>query len=159
MSGRSGTCSPWPCTYPCDTVSFALYQTHLFHNTSSIGLFLIDGLIGVFSVSKYIWLGIGVYVCACVCIRTHTKLHAGYSDVSWGVGTRHLEGSKNPDGPNFRIHLYVCEVHIVYIYWVAGSDLGLFFLWTYFALQKEKQKMQTSLWWYWELESTWILTT
>jgi len=40
--------------------------------------------------------GLGVYVGVCMYIRTHTHtLHVDYSDVSPGVGTRHLEGPKN----------------------------------------------------------------
>ena len=57
----------------------------------------------------------GVYVC----IQTQTHaLHMGYLDVSPGVGTRHLEGPKNPDGLNLGIHVsYMCTKYTcVYIY-------------------------------------------
>jgi len=57
-----------------------------------------------------------VYVC--VYAHTHT-LHVGYSDVSPGVGTRHLEGPKNHDGLNLNIYVfvYVYKVHMcIYIY-------------------------------------------
>jgi len=44
--------------------------------------------------------------------------------VSPGVGMRHLEGPKNPDGPNLGIHIfvYVYKVHmcIYYICYEAG---------------------------------------
>jgi len=59
--------------------------------------------------------GVGVYVGVRVCIRTHTHtLHVGYSDVSPGVGTRHLQSPKNPDGLNLRKYkcVYVYEVHM-----------------------------------------------
>jgi len=41
-----------------------------------------------------------------MCVYTHTHTHnaqVGYSVVSPGVGTRHLEGPKNPDGLNLGI--------------------------------------------------------
>jgi len=56
-----------------------------------------------------------VCVGVCVCIRTHTHtFHLGYSDVSPGVWTRHLEGPKNPDGPDLGIHVfvYLYKVHM-----------------------------------------------
>jgi len=55
-------------------------------------------------------------VCMCVYAHTHT-LHVRYSDVSPGVGTRLLEGPKNPDGLNLGRYafVYVYKVH-VYIY-------------------------------------------
>jgi len=52
---------------------------------------------------------------ACVCIRAHARtLRVGHSDVSPGVKVRHLEGSKNPDGLNFGIYVfvYVYKVHM-----------------------------------------------
>ena len=69
------------------------------------GIVLTEGKIGVFSVSSLSLTRVGVYVGVCVCIRTHTHtLHRwGYSDVSTGVGMRHLEGPKNPDGLNLGI--------------------------------------------------------
>jgi len=36
-------------------------------------------------------------------------------DVSPGVGMRHLEGPKNPDGLNLSIHIFVC-VHSTHVY-------------------------------------------
>jgi len=53
----------------------------------------------------------------CMCVYNHTHIHTaqmGYSVVSPGVGTLHLEGPKNPDGPNLGIHIfvYVYKVHI-----------------------------------------------
>ena len=45
----------------------------------------------------------------CVCIRTHTRTaQMVYLDVSSGVGIRHLEGPKNPDGLNLGIHVFIC---------------------------------------------------
>jgi len=88
-------------------------------------LFLTEGKIGVLSVSSLFLTRVGVYVCVCVCIRTHTLAHTaqmGYSDVSPGVGMRHLEGPKNPDGLNLGIHVfvYVYKVHMC-IYMLRGG--------------------------------------
>jgi len=56
-------------------------------------------------------------VCGCMCVYTHIHTHTaqmGYSDVSPGVGMRHLEGPKNLDGLNLGIHVfvYVYKVHM-----------------------------------------------
>ena len=82
-------------------------------------LFLKERKIGVLSVVFSIFTA-GGSVCGCVCVYTHTHTHTtqmGYLDVSPGVGMRHLEGPKNPDGLNLGIHIfvYVYKVHIVYI--------------------------------------------
>ena len=72
------------------------------------GLFLTEGKIGVLSVSSLFLTRMGVYVC--VCVYTHTHIHTaqmGYLDVSPGVGMRHLEGPKNPDGLNLNINIFV----------------------------------------------------
>ena len=61
--------------------------------------------------SPCLLLGIDVYVlCVCVYALAHT-LHVGYSDVSPGVGTRHLE---SPEDCSDSIHIYraVYEVHM-----------------------------------------------
>ena len=57
-----------------------------------------------------------------VCIRTHTHTLHRCSDVSPGVGTRHLEGPKNPDGLNLDIHIFVdvYKVHMC-IYMLRGG--------------------------------------
>ena len=51
-----------------------------------------------------------------VCVYTHALYTAqmGYLDVSPGVGMRHLEGLKDPDGLNNGIHIfvYVYKVHM-----------------------------------------------
>jgi len=54
-----------------------------------------------------------VGVCVCIRTRAHT-LHMKYSDVSPGVGTRHLESPKNPDGLNLSIYafVYLYTVHM-----------------------------------------------
>jgi len=78
------------------------------------GLFL-EGKIWVLSVSSLFLTRVGVYVGACVCVRTHTRTaHMDYLDVSPGVGMRHLEGPKNPDGLNLGTHIFVCvcKVHM-----------------------------------------------
>ena len=67
------------------------------------------------SVFSLIFYGAGS-ICGCiVCMRTHTHtLQVGYLDVSPGVGTRNLEGPKNPDGLNVGIYIfvYVYKVHM-----------------------------------------------
>ena len=86
------------------------------------GLFLTEGKIVVLSVSSQFLARVGVYVCVSVCIRTHTHTLHRRSDVSPGVGMRHLEGPKNPDGLNLDIHifLYVYKVHMC-IYMLRGG--------------------------------------
>jgi len=106
------------------------------------GLSLTEGKIGVLSMSSLFLTRVGVYVCVCVCIRTHTHTaQMGYLDVSPGVGMRHLEGPKNPDGLNLGVHIfvYVYKVHMC-IYMLRGgmrSWTNCFFLLTcLFFLQK-----------------------
>ena len=80
-----------------------------------------------------------------VCVRvTHTHTHnaqMGYLNVSPGVGMRHLEGPKNPNGLNLGIHIfvYVYKVHMC-IYILRGgmrSWTDCFFLLTcLFFLEK-----------------------
>jgi len=108
------------------------------------GLFLTEGTIGVLSVSSPILMRVGVYVGVCVCIRTHTHTaQIGYLDVSPGVGMRHLEGPKNPDGLNLGIHIFVSvyKVHMC-IYMLRGrmrSWTNCFFLFIMsFLLRKVK---------------------
>ena len=73
------------------------------------GLFLTEGKIVVLSVSSLFLTRVGGYVCVSVCIRTHTHTLHRCSDVSPGVGMRHLEGLKDPDGLNLGIYvLYMC---------------------------------------------------
>ena len=86
------------------------------------GLFLTEGKIGVLSVSSLFLTRVGVYVCVSVCIRTHTHTLHRCSDMSPGVGMRHLEGPKNPDGLNLGIHIfvYVYKVHKC-IYMLRGG--------------------------------------
>jgi len=63
----------------------------------------------------------GGSVCVCVCLYTHTHTH-WYFDVSPGVGMRHLEGLKNPDGLNLGIHIfvYVYKAHMC-MYMLRGG--------------------------------------
>ena len=70
------------------------------------------GVVCVFSIFNA-----GGSVYGCVCVYTHTRTHTtqmGYWDVSPGVGMRHLEGLKNPDGLNLTIYVfvYVYKVHM-----------------------------------------------
>jgi len=62
------------------------------------------------------------YGCICVYTNTHTHTAHGVLEVSPGVGTRHVEGSKNPDGLNLGIDVlvYVYKVHM-YIYMLGGG--------------------------------------
>ena len=70
--------------------------------------------------------GVDVYVlCVCVYAHTHT-LHVGYSDVSPGVGTRHLESPEEIQmycSDSMHIYRAVYEVHM-YIY-MLGYKTGL----------------------------------
>ena len=87
------------------------------------GLFLTEGKIEVLSVSSLFLTRVGVYVCVCVYTHTHTHTaQMGYLDVSPGVGMRHLQGPKNPDGLNLGIHIfvYVYKVHMC-IYILKGG--------------------------------------
>jgi len=70
------------------------------------------------SVSLFFLQGVDEYV-LCVCVYTHAHtMHVGYSDVSPGVGTRHLESPEEIQmyGSD-SIHTYraVYQVHM-YIY-------------------------------------------
>ena len=100
------------------------------------GVILTEGKIGVLSVSSLFSTRVGVYVGVCVCIRTHTHtVQLVYLDVSPGVGMKHLEGPKNPDGLILGIHIfvYVYKVHMC-IYMLRGgmrSWTNRFFLLTY----------------------------
>ena len=87
------------------------------------GLFLTEGKIVVLSVSSLFLTRVGVYVCASVCMRTHTHTLHRSSDVSPGVGMRHLEGLKNPDGLNFGIHVFVFVYNVhVCIHMLGGRE-------------------------------------
>ena len=60
-------------------------------------------------------------VCGCVHTHTHTA-QMRYLDVSPGVGMRHLEGPKNPDGLNLGIHVFVFMYKVyVCIYMLRGG--------------------------------------
>ena len=63
-------------------------------------------------------------MCVSVCVNAHTHTHCtdgvlGCVNASPGVGMRHLEGPKNPDGLNLGIYVYprICvqSTH-VYVY-------------------------------------------
>jgi len=111
------------------------------------GLFLTDGkdrgVVCVFSIFNA-----SGSVFGCMCAYTHTHTHTvqmGYSDVSPGVGMRHLEGPKNPDGLNLGIYIfvYVYKVHMC-MYMLGGrmrSWTDCFFFQHFFPSEKEKQKM------------------
>jgi len=111
----------------------------------ALGLFLTEEKIGVLSTSS-LFFNAGGSVCGCMWVYTHTRTHTaqmGYPDVSPGVGIRHLEGSKNPDGLNFAIDIfvYVYKVHVC-MYMLGGgmrSWTNCFFM-TYFFFQKRKAK-------------------
>ena len=74
-------------------------------------------------VSPHSLQGVDVYVlCVCVPVYAHThKLHAGYSDVSPGVVTRHLESPEEIQmycSDSIYIYCVVYEVHM-YIYMLS----------------------------------------
>jgi len=103
-------------------------------------LFSTEGEIGVLSVSSLFLTRVGVYVCVGVCIRTHTHTHTahiGYSDVGPGVGMRHLEGPKNPDGLNLGIHIFVYMYKVNMCMYMLGGGMrswtNCFFPLTYFV--------------------------
>jgi len=67
----------------------------------------------------------GGSVCRCMGVYTHTHAHTaqmGYSHVSPGVGMRHLEGPKNPDGLNLGtyVFVYMYKVHMC-MYMLGGG--------------------------------------
>jgi len=90
---------------------------------------------------------VGVYmVYACVYAHTHTHCLWGTQDVSPGVGTRHLEGPKNPDGLNLSIYVfvYVYKVHMCIYMLGGGIDLGLtpFSLHMFFLLKQSSKRYE-----------------
>jgi len=86
-----------------------------------------------------------------VCIYAHTHAHCtdGVLDCEAltgpGVGMRHLEGPKNPDGLNLGIHtfVYVYKVHMCMNMLGGGmrSWTNCLFLLHTFPFEKEEQKM------------------
>jgi len=63
-----------------------------------------------------------------MCVYTHTRTHTvaahvGYLVVSPGVGMRHLEGPKNPDGPNLGIHVFVCVYTVHMCMYMLGGGM------------------------------------
>jgi len=90
----------------------------------------------------------GGSVGVCVCIRTHTHTaQMRYLDVSPGVGMRHLEGPKNPDGLNLDIHIFAYVYKLDMCMYMLGGRMrswtNCFFLQHMFSSEKEKQKMWT----------------
>jgi len=89
---------------------------------------------------------VGGSVRGCMCVYTHTYTHTahmGYSDVSPGVGMRHPEGPKNPDGLDLGIYVfvYVYKVHVCM--YVLGGGMRSWtkcFFETYFSFRKRKAK-------------------
>ena len=65
----------------------------------------------------------GGSVCGCMCVYTHTHTHTAqieYSDVSLGVGMRHLESWKNPNRPKRSIHVDRIGVQSTFVCIYAG---------------------------------------
>ena len=91
------------------------------------------------------WVQVRVYAHVGACIRTHTlTAYMGYSDVSPGVGMRHLEGPKNADGlnPGKCVFVYVYKVHIC-MYMLGGrmrSWTNCFLSLTYDFFRQRKAK-------------------
>jgi len=111
------------------------------------GLFLIEGKIGVLSVSSLFLTRVRVYVGVGVCIGTHT--HAaltGYSVVSLRVFMRHLEGPKNPGVTNLGIYVFVhvCKVHMCM--YMPGDRMrswtNCFFFNIFFLSQKKSKRCE-----------------
>jgi len=82
--------------------------------------------------------------CMCVYTHTHTHTHMGSSDVSPGVGTRHLEGPNNPDGLNLDtcVFVYVYQVHTCICMLGGGMRCwaDCFFHFNIFFLPQKKNK-------------------
>jgi len=77
------------------------------------------GVVCIFSIFNA-----GGSICGCMRVYTHTHKHTakmGYSDVSLGVGMRHLEGPKNLDGLNLGIHIF----RYVYKAYNGGNRKGV----------------------------------
>ena len=83
-----------------------------------------------------------MWVYGCVHAHTHTS-QMGYSDVSPGVGMRHLEGPKNSDGLNLGIHIFVYVYKVRMCVYMLGGGMrswtNCFFL-QHFFLPKKKSK-------------------
>ena len=154
----------WSVSAMCDRVSFALYQRHLFHNTSSMGI-VFDAMIdrGVVCIRVCLTGGWSVSLRACVYMHTHTNCTRGTQ--MWAEGSardtwRARRIQMDQISGYIFLYPHMCAKYTcVYVCWAAGSDLENLFLSTYFSFRKEKQKMQMPLWWHWELESTWIWAT
>ena len=63
-------------------------------------------------------------MCRCVYTHTHTHCTDGVLGCEPGVGMRHLEGPKNPDGLNLGIHIFVCvqSTHL-YVYAISWNAI------------------------------------
>jgi len=99
------------------------------------------GVVCVFSIFDA-----GGSVCGCMWMYTHTHTaQMGYSDVSPGVGMRHLEGPKNPDGLNLGTYIFVYVYKVPMCMYMLGGGTrswsNCFFLQHTFSSEKEKQKM------------------
>jgi len=109
-------------------------------------LFLTEGKIGVISVSARLLTWVGVYVGIGV-VYTHTHIHTahmGYSDVSPGVGMRHLEGPEESRWTTSRhicIRICVQSTHM-YAYAKGRDEIldKLLFFFNIFILSKKKSK-------------------
>ena len=83
---------------------------------------LTEGKIGLLSVSSLFLTRVAVCVVVGVCMRAHTHTtQMGYLVVSPGVGMRHLEGPKNPDGLNLGIHVFVFVYNVHVCIHMLGS--------------------------------------
>jgi len=108
------------------------------------GLYLTEGEIGVLFVSFLFLTRVGVYVS--VGVYKHTQTHTarvGYWDVSQGVGIRHLEAPKNPDGLNLGIYIFVYVHKVHWCMFMLGGRIrswtNCFFL-LHIFLSKKKTK-------------------
>jgi len=78
---------------------------------------------GVICIFSIFWRGLEcMWVYVCVYAHAHKTLHVGYSDVSPGVGTKHLESPKNLNGLALSINVFECvyKLHMC-IYMLSGG--------------------------------------
>jgi len=88
----------------------------------------------VLSVSSLFLRGVGMYMPVCACKHTHTQtLHLSYTDMSPGVGTKHLESPINPGALDLGICEFEC-IRSTHVYIYAGrrdeiwTSFGMYFL-------------------------------
>jgi len=133
------------CARVCAVCSLALQDESEWEGSASLcrvlvawrgGLLLVEEKMGVlYCVFSTADADENVCRCVCMCVNTqrHTHTTHGVCDVSPGVGTRHLEGPKNPlaDGLNLGTYVFVyvykvqLELHyVLQVFCVRQEDGG-----------------------------------